>query len=121
MRTNLLNVVIVVAKCCHTHKAYGIRMEEFERGVWRGTWAFPLEESVARKENYDRNTIRGTINFAPEYPGCPYCNTMGIFQCNLCNQISCYDGKTKVVTCAHCNRRITINGIIQQLTAGGDR
>lgn len=121
MKTHRPNVVIVIAKCCNTHKTFGIRMEESEGGIWKGTWAFPIKESIAHKEKYDKNFINGMIQFDPAYPGCPYCEARNIFLCGICNKVACFNGKTEVVTCPTCNNRGRIGGQIDHLSAGGDR
>ena len=110
-----------MAKCCNTQKNFGIRMEESEGRIWKGTWAFPIKESVACKENYDKNTINGIIQFEPSYPGCPYCEAPSIFLCGNCNKVACFDGRTELVTCPTCNKRGRLDGQIDHLNAGGDR
>lgn len=115
------NVVIVMARCCRENAAFGIRYEEMERNVWAGSWAFPVKESYARKENYEKNAINGTIVFLPEYPGCPYCKAKGIFLCGRCHKVACYDGERKTVTCPHCKSQLKLGDRIRHLSAGGDR
>lgn len=114
-------VVIVMARCRHEKAAFGIRYEEVEPGVWAGTWAFPVKESYARKENYEKNSITGSLVFGPEYPGCPYCKSKGIFLCAECNHVACYDGESKTVVCPSCNLELKLGDRIQRLNAGGDR
>lgn len=118
---NQPHVVIVMARCRIERAAFGIRYEEVNPGVWAGTWAFPVKESYAKKENSEKNSITGTIIFLPEYPGCPYCKSKGIFLCGECNHVSCYDGERKTVVCPSCNRQLTLGDRIQHLDAGGDR
>ena len=115
------HVMIVMARCCREKASFGIRYEETERGIWAGTWAFPVKESYARKENYEKNTITGSIVFIPEYPGCPYCKSKGIFLCNACNHVACWDGESKTVVCPNCNAQGKLEGRIQHLNAGLDR
>lgn len=40
--------VIVLAKCAHSHKTYGIRVEKNGKDNWNVTWAFPIKESSAK-------------------------------------------------------------------------
>lgn len=115
------HVVIVMAKCSREKASYGIRYEEKERGFWAGTWAFPIKDSRAKKENYDKNSIDGSITFDPEYPGCPYCKSKGIFLCGDCNHVACYDGESKTVVCPHCNVKLKLGDRIRHLNAGRDR
>jgi len=121
MKNSRVNVVIILAKCNNFNKTFGIRMEESDGTVWKGTWAFPIKESTAHKEKYDKNTIHGSINFDPSYPGCPFCEAKNIFLCNNCNSVSCYDGKSKIVTCPTCHNRGRVEGFIERLNAGQDR
>lgn len=114
-------VVIVMARCCREKASFGIRYEETEPGTWAGTWAFPVKETYARKENYEKNSINGSIVFNPEYPGCPYCKSKGIFLCGECNRVACYEGESKTVVCPHCNAKLKLGDRIRHLDAGRDR
>jgi hypothetical protein len=115
------NVVIVMAKCRREKATFGIRFEETEPGFWVGMWAFSIKDSIARRENYDKNSINGSILFGPKYPGCPYCKSRGIFLCGKCNLVSCYDGESKTVICPHCNTKLDLIDQIHNLRSLGDR
>src|SRR5437764_15248949 len=84
------NVVIVTSRCSRTRQYFGIRFEEAIRGQWIADWAFPIKETLAKKEGYNRNQITGTFSFASEYPGCPDCQAKSIFKCN-CGKIACWN------------------------------
>ena len=115
------NVVIVMATCSRRRAPFGIRYEEMERGLWAATWAFRVKESYGKKERCDRNSIQGSIQVLPDYPGCPYCESQGIFLCGRCNKVGCWDGRSTEVTCPNCNNRGTLSGTITELNAGADR
>jgi hypothetical protein len=115
------NVLIVVVKCCREKKLFGVRFEEKDRDIWYGTWAFSIKESAAQKEHYNKNKISGTIIFDKEYPGCPYCESKGIFLCGNCNKVACYGGHREVVTCPWCDAKLKLSGHIENLNAGRDR
>ena len=115
------NVVIVTARCNNKKQNFGIRVEEKDRNTWIADWAFPIKESTARKERYDMNKISGNIIFDSQYPGCPYCESKGIFLCGRCNKVSCFNGKTEIVFCPWCNEKLKLGGHIESLSAGGDR
>jgi hypothetical protein len=110
-----------MARCCREKASFGIRYEEINRDVWAGTWAFPIKESSTFKENYEKNSINGSVVLNPEYPGCPYCKSKGIFLCGECNRVACYDTESKFVICPHCNIKLKLSDRIHHLDAGGDR
>ena len=94
---------VVVAKCTHSKQPFGIRMERINDG-WSCTWAFKINEKSAKNEGYDTAMVSGRIETDPEYPGCPYCGTMGWFSCGKCGNLTCYSGEN-IVTCAWCGNK----------------
>jgi hypothetical protein len=114
------HAVVVLAKCRHEKKNFGIRFQEMNPGIWTRTWAFAINDSFASKENFGKNSIKGTIECLDEYPGCPYCEARGIFLCYGCNRVSCWNGET-TITCPHCNTTRTVRGLITGLDSGRDR
>jgi len=121
MKEKKPNVVIVAARCSHKKESFGIRLEEKDRKIWVADWAFPIKASTSCKEKYDTNKISGNIVFDTQYPGCPYCESKGIFLCGYCNKTACFDGKTESVVCPWCNKKLKLRGQIESLNAGGDR
>lgn len=95
------DAVIVLCNCGQTHKKYGIRTERLNRDHWRFTWAFPVNTAAAKREGYDRTTIRGNLVIDWDYPGCPYCGERGFVICN-CGHLSCYLHKNGLFTCEWC-------------------
>jgi hypothetical protein len=82
-----LNAKVIMGKCSKTGKTFGIRIEQRGRD-WVRTWAFPIGERKAKREGFDVNTVSGSMNADDEYPGCPYCGSIGFVQCS-CGKIGC--------------------------------
>ena len=117
---NLPNVVVVTARCSKNKQSYGIRYQEMSPGNWEGTWAFPIKEAAAKREGFDKQQISGTLDFADDYPGCPYCGAISSVKCG-CAAVGCWDGESSTYTCPGCGSTGEISGIADSLTAGGDR
>ncbi|MDO4574119.1 MAG: TerY-C metal binding domain-containing protein [Planctomycetia bacterium] len=81
-------------------KIFGARVEK-QNGDWVRTWAFPIQESTAKKEGYDKTKLTGTFSCTNDYPGCPYCGGKQFWICS-CGALHCWDGKTWFVTCSVC-------------------
>lgn len=115
-----LKAVIVIAKCEPHNKTYGMRFEKSAPNHWRVNWAFPMKESAAKREGYDKTTVSGNIEFTDEYPGCPYCKETNLTLCS-CGRLSCSHLVNEVFTCAWCGARGTIGGYNgASITAGID-
>jgi hypothetical protein len=115
------NVVIIMSHCSRSRESFGIRFEEQGRGMWVADWAFPVRDTLARKEGYDHAEIKGTFAFDGKYPGCPYCGSISLIFCPRCERVSCYDGKSANVSCGWCSFSSQIGGSsVGGLKAGGD-
>ncbi len=53
--------VIVLCKCGNHHQTYGIRAEKLGHDSWTFTWAFPIKEVAAKREGFDKSSIKGKI------------------------------------------------------------
>jgi len=104
-RVFVMNATVILAKCTLNKQLYGIRTQQMSDGDWYRTWAFPVSDALAHSEKYDQNSIKGTLNYLEEYPGCPYCNTKGFVQCGKCKKISCWNGENSII-CPWCNTRM---------------
>ncbi|MDR1642066.1 MAG: hypothetical protein LBT59_20450 [Clostridiales bacterium] len=106
---SMVNASVVLAKCTSTSKLFGIRVQENENG-WFPTWAFPINESAARREGYDQSTITVTLSPTPEYPGCPHCKASKFWKCSKCGKVVCLDwrGVAMSLTCAYCGEVISL-------------
>jgi hypothetical protein len=118
--TERLNVVIVMARCRQSRQPFGLRFEEKQPGHWLADWAFPLKETSARREGYDRSEIRGAFGFDTGFPGCPSCRAHSIFRCG-CGKVACWDGEQQVVTCPWCGNTARLEGTIDRLSMEHDR
>jgi hypothetical protein len=101
-----LNANVVLCKCHSSKKTFGIRIEK--RGAdWVRTWAFKIDDEESKREGYDKQTARGTMMPADDYPGCPYCGGYEIAQCT-CGKIFCPppkktpQNKFQQITCPWC-------------------
>ena len=106
-----MTAVVALSKCSRHKRPYGIRFEKQGRN-WKYTWAFPIQEKAALREDYDKTRITGALIEDEEYPGCPHCSAKGFFYCG-CGKLNCWDGESYVVTCSWC-------GITGELSAGID-
>jgi hypothetical protein len=103
-----MNANVMLARCAVHKKLFGIRIEE--RGDdWVRTWAFPIDETRAKHEGFDKTEIEGSLDPTPEYPGCPYCKNVFLLQCT-CGKMICCERKSSdenaegeySVTCEWC-------------------
>lgn len=99
--------VVVLCRCGEVHKAYGIRAEKLRSQKWSFTWAFPIKEAAAKREGYDHTEIGGSISFADEYPGCPYCGQRGFTVCS-CGHMNCTVLNNGIFTCEWCGKKGTL-------------
>lgn len=114
-----MEAMVVLQKCAITHKLAGVRVEKRE-GDWFRTWAFNISESSAKHEGFDKNTIHGSFQIDPEYPGCPHCGVLSFFQCNVCGKLNCHNGAVgQEVTCSWCgNTAVTISADSFNINSG---
>ena len=109
-----LNARILLCRCNENKKIWGIRMEQHEK-EWVATWAFPIRETSAKRENYDETKIKGSIRFTDEFPGCPYCHTHKFIVCNQCGRLSCNLEARGEFICEWCG----VQGKVGEYTGGG--
>lgn len=115
-----LEAVIILAKCGERHKTYGIRTEKNCHDSWVCTWAFPIKESSAKREGYGRSSVKGSISFTDDFPGCPYCGGRNWTMCS-CGHLSCTIVEHGVFTCEWCGTKGTIGEYTgEAITAGMD-
>ena len=68
---------VILMKCPEVNRIYGVRVEE-RYDDWFRTWAFPIDERRASHEGFDRNEIKGNLDYTDDYNGCPYCKSKRI-------------------------------------------
>jgi hypothetical protein len=117
--SDILPVVIALARCRHNGQLYGIRFERKNRHRWVADWAFPVKERTAKREGFEQGEIKGDFGFDPGYPGCPACHAVSIFRCS-CGKVACWDTEVKRVTCPWCRQTGTLAGTIDRLASGED-
>lgn len=112
--------VVVLAKCGGSHKTYGMRLEKTGNDRWLITWAFPIKKTAAKREGYDKTTVKGGIEFSNEYPGCPYCGCKALTLCS-CGHLNCTTIKNGVFTCEWCETQGQLGKYTGEvITAGMD-
>ncbi len=113
------NAFVVMGMCSRTRQPFGITVDPVERNQLRLVWAFKINADKARREGYDKTKMKGAIEYGPEFPGCPYCESTQFYVCHKCDTIVCYHGEEQV-TCPKCG---VTAGLIEseqiELTGGG--
>ena len=110
--------VIAVSKCSKHKQTYGMRFEQQGRN-WVYTWAFPLREKTALREDYDKTKITGALIEGEEFPGCPFCKTKGFFYCG-CGKLNCWDGRSRFATCNWCGATGELSNGIDSINITGN-
>jgi hypothetical protein len=114
-------VVIIMARCSHYKQSFGIRLEEKSSKNWVADWAFPMQESTAKKEGYDNSQIAGNFSIDKAYPGCPNCERNSFCLCGQCHKVGCYEhNRDRNYTCAWCGNAGEVGGSINSLSVGED-
>ena len=113
-----MTAVIALSKCKTNKKMYGIRFEKQGRN-WTYTWAFPIHEKTAIREDYDKTRIVGNLVEGEEYPGCPFCGTKSFFYCQ-CGKLNCWNGKSHVATCNWCGDSGVLSDGIESINISGN-
>lgn len=118
--SEIKEAVVVLCKCGKAHKTYGIRAEKTFAKRWSMTWAFPIKESVGRREGYDKASISGNVVMTPNYPGCPFCGQRSLTVCN-CGHICCTITRGNIFTCEWCGSQGQITDYAgEEISAGMD-
>lgn len=115
----MLNVVVVLARCVRSKEHFGIRLEEKEEDKWVADWAFAVKERYAKKEGYDKEEIMGVFAIDAVYPGCPHCQSKLLVKCG-CGRVACWDGEKRLITCPWCGAKSEIAGVVDRLSAMED-
>lgn len=101
-----MEAVILLQRCSRTKRTFANRVEERSPGKWYKTWAFPIKDSRAKNEGYDKSRINGILYSTEEYPGCPDCGCRTSVHCGTCNRLTCWHGETEM-TCQWCGAYLT--------------
>lgn len=115
------SIAVALARCTRTRVSPGfdIRVKRFGSNQWSLTGAFPVKETSAKREGYDRTRLVGTFFALPSYPGCPHCESRNFFKCE-CGKVACWDGYASEVTCPWCKETGELSGTIDVVSANSD-
>ncbi|WP_156972059.1 TerY-C metal binding domain-containing protein [Syntrophaceticus schinkii] len=83
------------------------------------TWSFSIKEKNAKHEGYDKAFIKGNIQYAADYPGCPYCGKTGFTLCGTCGHLGCTITKNGIYTCEWCGTQGTLGNYTGDAIASG--
>lgn len=117
----------MLVKCsCSIHKKmFAIDFQAKSERSFVAVNALPLSEKRAEK-GYGAGALQGSLEIAPAYPGCPYCQNKTFFLCGGCHSLNCQgsallkeDGKT-YVSCANCGPVGYLSGVIEKLDGFSD-
>lgn len=96
------NAQVILARCNRSKRLYGIRLQEERDKTWRFTWSYPIDESRAKSEGFDRSISNIMFGeYDDDYPGCPYCHADGFIRCS-CGKLTCMEGNESSCVCAWC-------------------
>lgn len=96
------NAQVILARCNRSKRLFGIRLQEDRNSTWRFTWSYPIDESRAKSEGFDKAITDIRFGeYEEDYPGCPYCHAGGLTQCG-CGKLTCTDNGATTCTCAWC-------------------
>jgi hypothetical protein len=110
---------IFVSRCGTSGKLFATRVER-QGNDWIRTWAFPISEEVAKNEGFDQVTLSGNFPCTDDFPGCPYCGSVGFVHCGACGKITCDDGKSEIFTCQWCKNSGKLTLVDSMSLTGGD-
>jgi hypothetical protein len=118
---NELNMAVIACRCDKTNQLFGMSFKETSPGKWYAYWAFPLTETSAREEGYDRTRLDGKFSVDAKYPGCPYCGDKGYYRCHKCGHLACWGAAAGQVDCPWCGAVANVAaGTIESLKANQD-
>lgn len=114
-----MEAAVLLAKCIKRRGVYGIRTQKLEDGDWWRTWAFPVDEQKAQQKGYDKTAVRGNLYNTKDYPGCPYCGSINLIQCDKCKKLACWNGEQHL-SCPWCGHEMENFVSSEVSVSGGD-
>lgn len=104
----------IVVRCVAKQKQpFIIRFRKKEmQWVYENATAIP-ERKVG---GGDALNMSGSFAEGPDYPGCPHCSARSFFMCGSCQKLSCWDQRTKDVTCSWCGMSSRVEGSITSIS-----
>ena len=115
-----MEAAVILAKCRKRNGIYGMRAQKMEDGDWWRTWAFPIEESRDYEKEFPDSSLRGNLYNTKQYPGCPYCGSVNLVQCNKCKKLSCWNGEDHL-ECPWCGQEIGNLVVSEDSVPGGNK
>ena len=61
---------VLVMKCGLSRNTFGVRIQKMRDGDWYRTWAFKLNDKLAKREGYELQSISGSLIATEDFPGC---------------------------------------------------
>lgn len=108
----------IMAMCEETKQPFGITVDPIEGGCIFA-WAFKINPGQAAREGYDKQHVRGSVTYAPDFNGCPRCGSKSFYICARCGKVVCYHGQ-EYVTCPSCGASSSLRpNKTVDLTGGG--
>ena len=111
---------VLVMKCGLSRNTFGVRIQKMRDGDWYRTWAFKLNDKLAKREGYELQSISGSLIATEDFPGCPYCGAHSFYQCGNCNKIVYWDTKDTSLTCPWCNNSCDTMVQVEQFSVDGN-
>ena len=65
-----------------------------DNGDWYRTWAFKINEKLAKREGYEMQSISGSLTETANFPGCLYWEAIGSI--NVVLAVRLYAGTGKI-------------------------
>lgn len=114
-----MEAAVLLAKCRKRNGIYGMRTQKMEDGDWWRTWAFPVDENKANEKGYAVTEVHGNLYNTKQYPGCPYCGSVNLVQCDKCKKLSCWNGENHLA-CPWCGNEMKDLVTSEVSVSGGD-
>ena len=114
-----MEATVLLAKCKKRNGYYGMRVQRLEDGDWWRTWAFPIDDRDAYRKESVVTSLRGNLFNTKQYPGCPYCGSINLVQCNKCGKLSCWNGEEQL-SCPWCGHDMKNFVSSEVSVSGGD-
>jgi len=96
---------VLLARCKNNKRLYGITIEQDTPQLWNMKYSYPIDEHRAKSEGFDKTKITADCVAANDFPGCPFCGSMGYVKCGQCGKLTCYKDEVSM-KCAWCNNNM---------------
>lgn len=103
MNNKKIEAQVLLARCMENKSLYGITIEKKNDNTWDMKYSYPISETRAKSEGFDKTVITADVIADPCYKGCPNCGRRGFVRCGFCGKITCYDDEESL-ECGWCGR-----------------